>query len=280
MDKLTPRDIGALIEVRKKIAELAYRKGRLLQSGDGKQLKEVEEELARLGERRAALEKKAEGIEIFMPFQKRLEELQGKISAYDDEDVAAAMRAKEGELYQMLKEKGAILKRNMEARNEIGKLAIIVQTIYPALRARIAEAVKEGKAPEIDALELGGKAERIVASLNRMGIGCRLKEGKIVPSDEPWGEAKVLLNNAHIWIPRENFEKFVQNEAEMELVGIKLQVKNAEKQVRAFDEAEMKAFRDLQAKYIGLLNVRKGIAGIYEKEFEGLELTRNVGAVP
>lgn len=272
MARLTPRDIGALIEVRKKVAELEYRKTRLLRSGDPRELKEVEDELGRLGERKAALEKKVEGIEIFMPFQKRLEELQAKISSYDEEDVAAAMRAKEGELYLMLKEKGAILKRNIEARNEIGKLIIIIQAIYPALRAKISDAVKEGKAPEIEVAGLAGKEGRIVACLNRMGISCRVKDGKIMPSGEAWGEAKVLLNNVHIWIPRENFERFMQNEAEMELVGIKLQVKNAEKQVKAFDEAEMKAFRDLQTKYIDLLKVRKEITDAYEKEFAGLEL--------
>ncbi len=199
--------------------------------------------------------------------------MQVKISTHDDEDVAAAMRAKDGELYQMLKEKGAILKKNMEARNEIGKLILMAQTIYPALRAKIVEAVKEGKAPEMDAAELAGKAERIVASLNRTGIVCRLKEGKIAPSEEPWNEAKVLLNNTHIWIPRENFDKFMQNEAEMELVGIKLQVKNAEKQVKTFDENETKVFQDLQTKYIDLLKVRKDIADVYEKEFVGLELS-------
>lgn len=273
MAKLTPRDIGALIEVRKKVAELIYKKGRLQGSGDARQLKETQDELDRLGERKAALEKKVEGVEIFLPFQKRLDELQAKISTHDDDDVAAAMRAKDGELYGMLKEKGAILKRNMEARNEIGKLAIIVQTIYPALRAKIVEAVKEGKAPEMEAAELAGKAEKIVASLNRMGMSCRLKEGKIAPSEEQWGEAKVLLNNAHIWIPRESFDKFVQNEAEMELVGIKLQVKNAEKQVKTFDEGEMKVFKDLQTKFIDLLKVRKDITDVYEKEFAGLELS-------
>ncbi|MEW5995978.1 MAG: hypothetical protein AB1657_00070 [Candidatus Micrarchaeota archaeon] len=273
MAKLTPRDIGALIEVRKRIAELNYKKGRLTGSGNPRELKEVEDELGRLGERKAALEKKAEGIEIFIPSQKRLDELQAKISGHDEEDVAAAMRAKEGELYGMLREKGAILKRNMEARNEIGKLVIIVQTVYPALRAKVADAVKEGRAPEMEVAELAGKEGKIVASLNRMGISCRVREGKIAPSEEAWNEAKVLLNNVHIWIPRENLDRFVQNEAEMELVGIKLQVKNAEKQVKAFDEAEMKAFEGLQAKYIDLLKVRKDITDVYEKEFAGLELS-------
>lgn len=273
MARLTPRDIGALIEARKKVAELDYRKGRLIRSGaGGRDLKEVEEELARLGERKAFLEKKAEGIEIFMPFQKRLEELQAKISAHDGEDVAAAMRAKDGELYQMLKEKGAILKRNLEARNEIGKLVVMAQMLYPMVRAKLVEAVKEGKAPDIGVAELCGKEGKIVSSLNRVGISCRVKEGRICASDEQWNEAKVLLNNVHIWIPRENFEKFMQNEAEMELVGIRLQVKNAEKQVKAFDEAEMKAFKDLQAKYIDLLKARKDITEVYEKEFAGLEL--------
>ncbi len=274
MARLTPRDIGALIEVRKKVAELAYKKGRLQRSGAGERdLEEAEDELGRLGERKAALEKKIDGIEIFMPFQKRLEELQAKISTHDDDDVAAAMRAKDGELYQMLKEKGAILKKNMEARNEIGKIIMITQTIYPALRAKIVEAVREGKAPEMEVAELAGKEGKIVAALNRMGIRCGLKEGKIMPSEEPWNEARVLLNNNHIWIPRENFDKFVENEAEMELVGIKLQVKNAEKQVKTFDEGEMKVFRDLQTKYIDLLKVRKDIAEVYEKEFAGLDLS-------
>ncbi len=278
--KVTPRDIGALIEARKKIAELSYKKGYAQRVGtDEREVRILDEELKRLEERRASLEKKIGNVEIFVPFQGKLEVLQKKIDANPQDELDMALRGRSGELYEMLRERGRIIKRNVEARNEIGKLVLLARPLYPGLCSKIADAVKEGKVPDVEAQSLGVRAERIVIALNRMGIACKVSEGKLVPSEEPWGEAKVFLNNGHIWIPRESLEKFNQNEIELEQVGIRLQVKNAERQVKDFSEEEMKEFEGLQNTYIGLLRVRKDLTAGYEKEME-LEPPRDVGPVP
>ena len=278
--KVTPRDIGALIEVRKKIAELSYKKGFAQRVGaDEREIRIMEDELKRLEERKASLEKKTGNVEIFVPFQKKLEELQAQIGEKPQDELDMALRGRSGELYDMLRERGKILKRNVEARNEIGKLVLLSRALYPGLCSKIADAVKEGRVPDVEAQSLGVRLERIVLALNRMGIPCKVGEGKLVSSEEPWGEAKVFMNNGHIWIPKDSLERFNRNEIELEQVGIRLQVKNAERQVREFGEAETKEFEDLQNRYIGLLRVRKDIAGPYEKEME-LEPAGNVGAVP
>lgn len=278
--RVTPRDIGALIEVRKKIAELSYKKGFAQRVGaDEREIRIMEDELKRLEERKASLEKKAGNVEIFVPFQAKLEELQKRIEANPQDEVDMALRGRSGELYEMLRERGKILKRNVEARNEIGKLVLLARPLYPGLCGKIAEAVKEGRVPDVEAQSLGGKAEKVVSALNRVGIACRVSEGKLVSSEEPWGEAKVFMNNGHIWIPKESLDRFNQNEVELEQVGIRLQVKNAERQVRQFGEAETKEFEDLQNRYIGLLRVRKEISDSYEKEME-LEPPGDIGAVP
>jgi hypothetical protein len=271
--KVKPRDIGTLIEIRKRIAELEYKKGYLERMGSPDGIKDIEEELAMLRERGAVLEKKAAGMAIFVPFQNKVEELGAKVAAKAPEEVDGALRSRSGELYGILNERGKVLKANLEARNEIGKLVLLVHRMNGEMKGKVIEAVKEGKVPEgIGASELGENAGKVVSALNRSGIGCRVVEDKLVSSEEPWGEEKVSLNNSYVWIPKEKVDSFRQNETEMEKVGIKLQVKNAERQVKDFSEEEMKDFQDLQNRYMGLLRARKEITDGYERELGELEM--------
>ncbi|HNT60842.1 MAG TPA: hypothetical protein PKJ97_02585 [Candidatus Bilamarchaeaceae archaeon] len=269
---VSPRDIGGIIEVRKRIAELTYKRGYAMRKGDQAAMKEASEELAGLEVKKANLEKKASGIEVYFPFQGRTEELGAGIAKHGEEEVDAALVAKSGELYKMLCERGKLLRRNMEAKNEIGKVVLIGMTVAPEVRAKLVEAVRAGKAPDIDAAAFGPNLEKLVAALNRSGIGCKVAEGRIVPSEEDWVEEKVVLNNSHVWIPKQSLDKFVQNEMELERMGVRLQIKNAEKQVKNFSEDEMKEFEGLQGKYLDLMRVRKDLTAGYEKEIVDLEL--------
>lgn len=271
-NKVSPRDIGGLIELRKKVAELRYRRGYALRKGDQEAAKEISGEIPGVEAKMAALEKKTEGIEAYMPFQARIEELGAEIGKQKEEDVDAALRAKGGDLYKILGERGKLLKANVEARNEIGKIVLIGMTVAPEARAKLAEAVKAGKAPEMEAAIFGPNADKLVAALNRAGLCCRIAEGKIVPSGEKWGEEKVTLNNGHVWIPKQSLDKYMENEVEMEKVGVRLQIKNAEKQVKNFSEEETKEFEGLQSRYLGLMKVRKEITAAYEQEITDLEL--------
>jgi hypothetical protein len=271
-NKVSPRDIGGLIELRKKVAELRYKRGYALRKGDQASAKEISDEISGAEAKMASLLKKTEGIEAYLPFQARIEELGAEMVKQKEEDVDAALRAKSGDLYKMLGERGKLLRANVEARNEIGKLVLIGMTVAPEVRAKLAEAVKAGKAPDMEAAAFGPNAGKLVAALNRAGLGCKVAEGKIVPSGEKWEEEKVVLNNSHVWIPRQSLDKYRENEVEMEKVGVRLQIKNAEKQVKNFSDEEKKEFEGLQSKYLGLMKVRKEITAAYEQEITDLEL--------
>jgi hypothetical protein len=271
-NKVSPRDIGGLIELRKKVAELRYRRGYALRKGEQEAAKEISGEIPGMEAKMAALVKKTEGIEAYTPFQARIDELGAEIAKQKEEDVDAALRAKGGDLYKILGERGKLLKANVEARNEIGKIVLIGMTVAPEARAKLAEAVKAGKAPDMDAAAFGPNADKLVAALNRAGLCCRIAEGKIIPSGERWEEEKVTLNNSHVWIPKQSLDKYMENEVEMEKVGVRLQIKNAEKQVKNFSEEETKEFEGLQSRYLDLMKVRKGITAAYEQEITDLEL--------
>ncbi|MDD2655884.1 MAG: hypothetical protein PHQ80_04425 [Candidatus ainarchaeum sp.] len=271
-NKVSPRDIGGLIELRKKVAELKYRRGYALRKGEQDAAKETSDEISGLESKMASLVKKTEGIDAYVPFQARIEELGAEIGKRKEDEVDAALRAKGGDLYKLLEERGKLLRANVEARNEIGKIVLIGMTVAPETRATLAEAVKVGKAPEMEAAAFGPNAGKLVAALNRAGLSCKVADGKIMPSGEKWGEEKVALNNGHVWIPKQSLDRFVENETEIEKVGVRLQIKNAEKQVKNFSEEETKEFQDLQSRYLGHMKVRKEITAAYEQEIADLEL--------
>lgn len=271
-ERLTAREIGSYIELRKKIAEDEYKYNYIKSTaGDHSQLLgEMDREIRENKAKMKIIEGKIEhrGLQLVVPFQNRIEKLAEAVSKAPPEEVSKAMKEKTGELYSCMSERGKIIRKHIEAKNEIGKLNVLAHQSSTELKACIHETLKNGEPAERPA-ELGDeRGSRIVRLLNRVGIRCNFYEGKLVKMGDDWPESRVLVNSDYFWVPSEKLGAFTENEKMLAEVSVRLQVKNAELQVITFNEQQQNDFKNLQTHYMELLRSRKEMIGLEEKELE------------
>lgn len=269
-DRLTAREIGAYIELKKRVAEEEYRLNYIKNTaGDHSTLiSDIEQELRESKAKIKLIEGKMESrkVVLALPNQQKIEEYTELISRLPKDEVQAAIKSKTGDAYAYLSERGKLIKRNIETKNEIGKLNILMANASPEARECVREALIKGEPGEREA-NLGDEhGEKIVRLLNRVGIRCKYSEGKLVKSAEELGESRVVANNEYFWIPSGKLGPFTENEKLLATVSVKLQVKNAEMQAITFNEEQQKEFQELQTQYLDLLKSRKEIIGEEENE--------------
>ena len=269
-DRLTAREIGAYIELKKKVAEEEYKLNYIMNTaGDHSSLiEELEDELREDRAKMKIIEGKmeAKNLKMVVPNQERIEEYSELISRLPREEVHEAIKSKSGDSYIYLSERGKLIKRNMENKNEIGKLNVLIADASPDVRACVREALMNGEPGKSEANFDGENETKIIRLLNRVGVKCRMDEGKLVKNTDDLGENRVLVNNEYFWVPSDKLNMFTENEKVLATVSVRLQVKNAEMQAITFNEEQQKEFQDLQGKYMELLKTRREIIGNEEKD--------------
>ncbi|MCP4646134.1 MAG: hypothetical protein GY852_00150 [bacterium] len=269
-DRLTAREIGAYIELKKKVAEEEYKLNYIMNTaGDHSSLiEELEDELREERAKMKIIEGKmeAKNLKLIVPNQERIEEYSELISRLPRDEVHEAIKSKSGDSYIYLSERGKLIKRNMENKNEIGKLNVLIADASPEVKACITEALRMGEPGEPEANFDGENGAKIIKLLNRVGVKCRVSEGKLVGNTDDLGENRVLVNNEYFWVPSDKLDTFTENEKVLATVSVRLQVKNAEMQAITFNEEQQKEFQDLQGSYMDLLKTRREIIGNEEKD--------------
>ena len=269
-DRLTAREIGAYIELKKKVAEEEYKLNYIKNTaGDHSTLiEEIEDDLRENRSKMKIIEGKMEArrVEIVVPNQTLIEEYSELISRLPREEVATAIRTKSGDTYTYLAERGKLIKRNIETKNEIGKLNILLANASPEVKECIHETLKSGKPSEKEANLNDDAGQKMVRLLNRMGIRCKASGEKLEKHSDDIAESRVVVNNEYFWIPKDKMGGFTENEKLLASVSVKLQVKNAEMQAITFNEAQQKEFQELQTQYMDLLKGRREVIGAEENE--------------
>jgi hypothetical protein len=269
-DRLSAREIGAYIELKKKVAEEEYKLAYIRNTaGDHSALiEDIEESLREERAKMKIIEGKMEArnLKLVVPNQEKIEEYSELISRLPREEVHEAIKNKCGDSYIYLSERGKLIKRNMENKNEIGKLNVLIANASPEVRACVREALVKGEPGETRANFDGEQGAKIIRLLNRVGVRCRASEGSLLKTDDEKGENRVLVNNEYFWVPSEKLATFTENEKVLANVSVRLQVKNAEMQAITFNEAQQKEFQELQGQYMELLKTRREIIGKEEKD--------------
>lgn len=271
-ERLTAREIAAYIELRKRIAEDEYRLKYIRSTaGDHSRLiDEIERELRECRPKVKIIEGKMEskGLQLVVPFQERIDAISQAVNKIPSEEVDKAIKGKSGEIYAWLSERGKIIRRNIEARNEIAKLNLLIASAPQEVKLCVSEALRKGEPGERKANLSDEKGAKIVRLLNRSGVRCVYAEEKLVKAADGWNESRVFVNNEYFWVPSEKLGTFTENEKALGEVSVKLQVKNAELQVITFNEAQQNEFKALQTQYMDLLRARKELIGAEEKDLD------------
>ncbi|GEM_PF-2457882 len=261
--EITVKDIANFLSCKKVEAELKFKKDYLKWKGstNAALVNSLETELvliqAELNEFKHKLDSNTD--EIVYPNLDRLEELNSQINSHDKTEIFEAMKVKEGPLFELLKERGALLKIVLDRREDISRLNIFLMCLPKKDRQGLSKAIRDGSSfreSVLDSIKDKDVRRSFARILSRFGF---------VISEQyvPFKEMQVSLDERTIWVPAEYVEKI--NKLNEKLLGLsrKMQHKNAERQIRDFDKEEEKDYATVQSGYLSAIKERDDILKLF-----------------
>ncbi|MFH1520067.1 MAG: hypothetical protein ABID61_00305 [Candidatus Micrarchaeota archaeon] len=246
--EITARDIGRLIELNKKKAELEFK--RTIYGEESSESVLVNKNATVLTEKT-----RNAGIEIVYPNQRKLDALAKVLSGFTKDEIREAIKTKKGKAYEILKERGIIVKRNYENRFEIAKLFMIAAKMKDDEKRAFLDVLAAGclaKALKIESLDENTK-KKLTRIMKRCGIGLAEFEKEFMPAHHDEPEVRVEISNRYIWVEQATLVRIQENLNKISSINSKIQLKNAERQIRTFGEEEEGYFNNLQQEYLFLL---------------------------
>ncbi|MFH1785704.1 MAG: hypothetical protein ABH842_04715 [Candidatus Micrarchaeota archaeon] len=259
--ELTARDIGRLIELSKKKAELEFKKN--IYCDDSHELKSVEANWAKL-----MAKAKSCNIELIYPHQRKLDALAKVLSGFTKEEIKDSIKTKEGKAYDILQERGVIVKTNYENRFEIAKLCLIAAKMNTEERKAVLDVIAAGclaKPLKVESITETDK-KKLVQIMKRCGLGLADFEKDYMPTQTVENEVKVEISNRTVWINPKALIEIQENLKRISEINAKIQLKNAERQIRIFGDEEEGHFSTLQKDYLGLLKQQDELLKEYWEE--------------
>lgn len=196
----------------------------------------------------------AADITLTIPNQDKIADYTQKLVEYTNEEIISALSSKTGEVYDLLKQRGKYLKNNYENRENIAKLSILLAKIDKQTTESILTAVRTGTISSPISFKKTDEfhKDRISLFLQRMGVKQQL-EDTAKDDESDVSEVVVEISNRKVWVSKKLSERLSEILKKMQDINPKLQLKNAERQIREFDDEEEKQFSSMQQEYLKLL---------------------------
>ncbi|MBD3209989.1 hypothetical protein GF318_01255 [Candidatus Micrarchaeota archaeon] len=257
------KDIARLIELEKRKAELEFKKKVF-----GEENPEQEQELQGYLQE---LKKNAEetGVKVLVPNKDELDRLSERLGSFSPEELRSAVSTRSGEAYEVLAERGEIIKENFKNRLEIAKLSVVTSMLSDEEKGGIEKVVRSGslKQPiKVSTLEKEAR-EKLARFMRRCGIECSAKEDEILPGNGGFlKEIRLEMPDRTVWVSEEAKEQLDEILSKIKDINSKIQLKNAERYVKNFTEEEEKAFEMLQSEYLELLKKKDELLQSFNEE--------------
>jgi hypothetical protein len=261
--EITPRELARLLELNKKRAELEFRKSVLGVECDA----ELRSITANAGE--IAARAKAARVGIVVPNETQLQKLGSALSAFSPAQVREALVSRAGPAYELLMQRGELVKRNHANRFEIAKLSMTLARMPSHDRDIVTAIVRSGSFE--GTLQLTFSGEQLVKDaaryMRRCGIGCSAS-GRNLAADgrAPRGEVRMELDGGNVWVSEDVKAKLEENLRGINALTAGIQLKNAERQIKQFSEQEETEFVTLQRQYLDLLKQQDELLKEFNEE--------------
>ncbi|MEW6723172.1 MAG: hypothetical protein AB1324_07950 [Candidatus Micrarchaeota archaeon] len=260
--EMTAKELARLIELERKRNELEFRQ-RVLGEEAGAEHRAVSAGAKSLRDKASAA-----GVHLVFPAQARLEELESALESVPPDSIRESLKIRDGKVYALLRERSVILKKNYENRAEIAKISIILSMMAPAESAGLAEAVKAGSMSVpagVGSLDESGR-RRLARVMTRCGFPCSARGESLVPSEDAEKEARIEFSNRVVWVSEVSKGVLEENLRRMQALNSRIQLKNAERQIKVFSEEEETHFATLQREYLDLLKQQDELLKDYREE--------------
>jgi len=244
------------LELSKSRAELAFRLDVHRERSDAEGMKGCESRLAAVQGQLSELSERISraGVTVAVPCEREIARLNESLAGHSAGGIAEAMKKRDGELYRILAQRGELLKRNFESREDIAKLSILLSRLQKDVRDAVAEAVRSGRLGQPIPIVKGEEAlgRKVALILGRLGMPAQVEGGSLVPA-EGYGEVAVQVHHRRVWVTPEVHEKLSLNLSKLRDIAPRIQLSNAVRQIKKFDEKEEKEFAAVQNEYLRLL---------------------------
>ncbi len=252
---VTLPEVIRYIEVKNNISSLEFKK-RCFSSDDDK----LDRELSVLDAELRVLESKlaAAEIEVAFPFEEDIDKISGIICSFPPEAIKEALKKRVSILFEVIQARAALIKENQLNRDNIAKLAILISKLDRTTNEKILSVVRLGKVTQKISLRTTEQysSKHLSTLFSRLKISATISDDSISPSkgdSEPVSQVPVKLKDRFVWVSNTISEKLRLNIQKIQEINPKIQLKNAERQIRVFDDQEEKDFQQMQMDYLSLL---------------------------
>jgi hypothetical protein len=251
------------MELNKKRAELEF-KSSALGVDCGAELRSITANADEI-----AAKAKAAKVDIILPNEKRLQELGSALSAFSPQQLKEALLNRSGQAYELLQQRGIIVKQNHENRSEVAKLSMALARMPSHDRSIAAAMVRSGALKGTVQLTFTGEplVRDIARYLRRCGMGCTASGRNIMAEkDAPHDEVRMEMSNRNVWVTQSVKAQLEENLRRIHALTAGIQLKNAERQIKHFSEQEETEFVTLQRKYLDLLKQQDELLKEFNEE--------------
>lgn len=253
------------------MAELEFRQLLLEKDNETESANQVKDQLQTLSEQANSLSEqmKKAGIELIQPNKVKIKEFDEKLSGFPQEEILDSVKTKNGDVYNLLAERGKIIKRNFENRSNIAKISLLASKLDTERKAALYKAIDhEAFETTVDLKDWDEKARmRFVNLLRRIGLDVGLDEHSLSAGKNGVIEEKLVeLSGVTVWVSDDVSSQLNKNLELMSELNKKIQLKNAERQIKSFSDDEEKEFLILQQDYLKLLKEQDDLIKDFKDE--------------
>ena len=176
-----------------------------------------------------------------------------RLNEFPVEQRRIAVEQKAGNVYELIKTRLTILRQNVELKNELANALVQISAMEDKdLKLDLLDSIRT-KRP-VGPTPNDPKLNELLKSFARMGIYSGLEQRKFV------------IMRDTVWLDGQEAKKMDTVLAGLTSLEPALQWKNAQRQIKVFDENEENEFLEIQKKYLELLVQRDALVDEYKKK--------------
>lgn len=264
---VSSKDVALFLQLNKERAEYLFMQKVVASNGSKPEvLESIQRSLrdtnAKLESVKSKLDKA--GLSVVVPNEAKINELTEKINEENHDSFVMAIKSKSGPLYEVIAERGALMKKNFESRDEIGKINVFIHKLDASTKKSVREAVSSGTfyGTDLSGIKEEKTKIRLCKIMRRLGIS-GLESEEVNSLGE---EVEINLGGSKVWVSPKLVEDVKKNFDSIQSLNAKIQLKNAERQIRTFNEEEEKEFAKIQSDYLALLKSQDTLLKDYHEE--------------
>lgn len=264
---VSSKDVALFIQLTKEKAEYSFMQ-KVMSSNGSKQeaIDSVQRSLRDTSTKLDSIKSKLEkaGLSVVVPNEAKIKELTEKINEENHDSFVMAIKTKTGPLYELIANRASFTKKNFESREEIGKINIFLHKLDADTKKSVRQAVVSGSldGSEFSSLKDEKTKLKLCKVLRRLGISGVAEE----TSKSIGEEVEVNLGGSKVWISQNLVDDVKKNFDSLQVLNAKIQIKNAERQIRNFNDEEEKEFAKIQSEYLVLLKNQDTLLKEYNEE--------------